>query len=301
MGVLGGAAPLGRCKSTLGCFGELSVTAVSILIPAHNEAGYLPACLTALAASDAVEGGAEVIVVANGCTDDTSEIARGYADVFAAKGWRLEVLELSEGGKLLAWNAGEAAATGEALVYVDADVNVSAPLMAQIAVALQTDVPQYASGRPNVTVMRDKITRHYTRFWCTTPFMVHGVPGFGVFAMNRAGRARWGAWPDIISDDTFARLNFTPDERISVPATFDWPMIEGFTRLVQVRRRQDIGVAEIQDRYPELLRNDDTHDQTAPVWKRALRDPVAFVVFAAVRVTIKLPVLRSKNRWVRGR
>ena len=277
------------------------MTAVSVLIPAHNEKDYLPDCLSALAASVPVAGGVEVIVIANGCTDTTVEIARGFEASFTAKGWTLVVLDLAQGGKLKAWNAGEAAASGDALIYVDADVNVSAPLIKQLGDVLQGDSPRYASGRPNVTVQDDAITRHYTRFWCTTPFMTHGVPGFGVFAMNRAGRARWHAWPDIISDDTFARLNFTPEERISVPATFDWPMIEGFRRLVQVRRRQDIGVAEIETRYPNLMQNDDTHDQGEPIWKRALRDPVAFFVFVAVRVTIHLPILRSSNRWVRGR
>lgn len=243
-----------------------------------------------------------MIVIANGCTDETADIARGYAAQAEARDWQLIVLELAEGGKLNAWNEGEAAAGGDVLIYLDADVLVSPQVIPQIADALDVTTPRYAGAQPNVTVTGDDaLTRHYTRFWLTTPFMVHGVPGFGVFAMNRAGRARWGDWPDIISDDTFARLNFTPDERHGVPASYDWPMIEGFTRLVQVRRRQDIGVAEIATRYPALMANDDPHDRTEPVWKRAVKDPVAFMCFAAVRIAIRLPILRSSNRWVRGR
>ncbi len=277
------------------------MTAISVLIPAHDEAAYLPACLTALLASDDVPGGVDVVVMANGCSDNTAAVAEGFRPAAEAKGWAFTVLDIAQGGKLNALNEGEAAAQGAALLYLDADVHVSPSLVAQIAGALATDAPAYASGRPNVTVGPDPLTRAYTRFWLTTPFMVHGVPGFGVFAMNRAGRARWGAWPDIISDDTFARLNFLPAERHSVPATYDWPMIEGFANLVRVRRRQDIGVAEVETLFPALMQNDDPHDQTAPVWKRALRDPVAFLAFAAVRVTIRLPVLRSADRWVRGR
>jgi hypothetical protein len=49
------------------------------------------------------------------------------------------------------------------------------------------------------------------------------------------------------------------------------------------------------------MQNDDPYDNMQPVWKRALRDPLAFVVFATVRLAIKLPILRSTNRWVRGR
>jgi glycosyltransferase involved in cell wall biosynthesis len=279
------------------------VTALSVLIPAHDEAAYLPACMTALLASDPVPGGAEIVVIANGCTDDTAAVAEGFRAQVRDSGWSLRVLDLTQGGKLNALNAGEAVAQGAVLAYLDADVLVSPPLTAQITGVLMAagDAPAYASGRPNVTVGTDPLTRAYTRFWLTTPFMVHGVPGFGMFAMNRAGRARWGPWPDIISDDTFARLNFRPGERHAVPASYDWPMIEGFARLVRVRRRQDVGVAEVARMFPALMDNDDAHDRTRPLWRRALADPVAFAAFAAVRLTIRLPVLRSSDRWVRGR
>jgi glycosyltransferase involved in cell wall biosynthesis len=274
---------------------------VSVLIPAHNEADWLPACLDALCAADPVAGPVEVIVVANGCTDDTAELARRKAPAFEARGWALRVLELAQGSKLGALNAGEAAARGAVLVYLDADVLVSPPLLAQLAGALAEDAPRYASGMPQVTTSGDCVTRHYTRFWQTTGFMTHGVPGFGVFAMNRTGRARWGDWPDIISDDTFARLNFRPEERIAVPAPYAWPMIEGFAPLVRVRRRQDIGVAEVEQLFPDLMRNDDAHDQMRPFWRRALADPLGALVFVAVRLTIHAPIFRSANRWVRGR
>lgn len=274
---------------------------VSVLIPAHNEADWLPACLDALCAADPVAGPVEVIVVANGCTDDTAELARRKAPAFEARGWALRVLELAQGSKLGALNAGEAAARGAVLVYLDADVLVSPPLLAQLAGALAEDAPRYASGMPQVTTSGDWVTRHYTRFWQTTGFMTHGVPGFGVFAMNRTGRARWGDWPDIISDDTFARLNFRPEERIAVPAPYAWPMIEGFAPLVRVRRRQDIGVAEVEQLFPDLMRNDYAHDQMRPFWRRALADPLGALVFVAVRLTIYAPVFRSANRWVRGR
>ena len=277
------------------------MSTTSILIPAHNEAAFLPACLKTVLASDPVDGAVEVIVIANGCTDDTAAVARGFAAQFDRQGWRLQVLELARGNKLEAWNAGETAASGEVLVYLDADVAVSPALVGQLAMALTSRLPRYASGRPNVTVQSGGLTRLYTRFWLTTPFLTQGVPGFGVFAMNRAGRDRWGAWPDIISDDTFARLGFTPDERLSVPATYDWPMVQGFARLVQVRRRQDIGVAEIAARYPDLMANDDSHAEALPQWRRAIADPLAFAAFCTVRMVIHLPVLRSKNRWVRGR
>ncbi|MDF1727356.1 MAG: glycosyltransferase family 2 protein [Sulfitobacter sp.] len=277
------------------------MTDLSVLIPAHNEAAWLPDCLGALLASDPVAGRVEVVVMANGCTDDTADVARSFRDRFAARDWALQVLDLKQGGKLNALNKGEAAATGSGLVYLDADVTVSPPLLAQLAKALDSSDPRYASGRPQVTVAGNWVTRHYTRFWHSTPFMTRGVPGFGLFAMNRAGRGRWGDWPDIISDDTFARLHFAPEERVAVTASYNWPMIEGFAPLVQVRRRQDVGVAEIEASYPALLQNGDDWGGGPPLWRRALRDPLGFAVFAAVRGVTLMPVLRSGDRWARGR
>ncbi len=274
---------------------------LSILIPAHNEAGYIEPCLEALLQSEATGAAAEVIVMANGCSDATVGIARGYEGRFAQKGWPLTVLDLATGGKMGALNAGDAAARHPARVYVDADVVVSAALIAQLAEALNADAPRYASGNPIVTTEQSAFTRVYTRFWASLPFCTHGVPGFGVFAVNAAGRKRWGAFPDIISDDTFVRLSFAPHERFRVAASYRWPMIEGFGPLVRVRRRQDIGVAEVKSLYPQLRNNHDPWPVDAPLlWRRALRDPVGFAAFALVGLSVRLPH-RTQERWARGR
>jgi len=94
--------------------------ACSILIPAHNEVGYIEPCLEALLASDDTGAPVEVIVMANGCTDDTAHIARGFLGRFASKGWPLTVLNLEAGGKMGALNAGDATAIHGARIYVDA-------------------------------------------------------------------------------------------------------------------------------------------------------------------------------------
>lgn len=275
--------------------------ACSILIPAHNEAGYIEPCLEALLASDATGAGVEVIVMANGCTDDTVALAQGYAARFAVKGWPLNVLDLPQGGKMGALNAGDAAAQHGARIYVDADVVVSPPLIAQLAAVLDGDGPRYASGGPIVRAAGSAFTRTYARFWASLPFVTHGVPGFGVFAVNAAARTRWGTFPDIISDDTFVRLSFTPQERHRVPATYEWPMIEGALPLIRVRRRQDIGVAEVKTLFPALWENHDPVPADAPpLWRRALRDPLGFAAFATVGLAVRLPH-RKQERWARGR
>lgn len=275
--------------------------ACSILIPAHNEAGYIEQCLEALLASDPTGAAVEVIVMANGCTDDTVQIARSFAARFTAKGWPLTVLNLADGGKMGALNAGDRMAQHGGRIYVDADVVVSSALIAQLAEVLDADGPRYASGGPQVIASGNAFTRVYARFWASLPFCTNGVPGFGVFAVNAEARQRWGDFPDIISDDTFVRLSFTPAERYRVPATYDWPMIEGVGPLVRVRRRQDIGVAEVREKFPALWGNHDPAPVDAPpLWLRGLRDPLGFMAFAFVGLAVRLPH-RKQERWARGR
>ncbi|AHD01690.1 glycosyltransferase family 2 protein [Leisingera methylohalidivorans] len=274
---------------------------VSVLIPAHDEAEYIAGCLQAVFASDPLPAGmaAEVLVLANGCRDETAALARAQRP---PAGWDLRVLELPEAGKLGALNAGDAAARGDLLIYLDADVAVSPALIPQIAAALAQEGPLYASGCPQVALARSTVTRAYARFWNRLPFVTGGVPGFGVFAMNRAGRQRWGDWPDIIADDIFARLNFAPSERVKVPAVYSWPMVEGFRNLVRVRRRQNAGVAEVASKFPVLQQNEDKSPPGAGfVLKLLLSDPAGFLVYAMVALATKTPLFASASRWTRGR
>lgn len=272
---------------------------LSIIIPACNESGYINACLAALLDSTGVQG-VQVIVAANGCTDDTVAHAQAFEGAFVAKGWTLALLDLPALGKPGAMDAGDAVAIHGNRVYLDADVTVSPPLIAELAEALAVPQPRYASGTPIVTA-RSWVTRTYARFWVQLPFVAQGVPGFGLYAVNAAGRARWGRFAAIISDDTFVRVQFTPDERVKLPASYHWPMVEGFRPLVRVRRRQDQGVVELAALHPDLMANEGK-ERPGRLWLlgRLLRDPLAFATYAAVTVAVRAGRDRQEG-WVRGR
>ena len=268
---------------------------LSVIIPAHNEGPIIGDCLSALLASTGA-GQVQVIVAANGCSDQTVLVATGFAAQAAARGWAMQVLDLPTGGKPGALNAADAVAVYPARAYLDADVTVSPDLLAQTMAALSQPGPVYASGRVQITG-RGLIARAYAAAWSRVPFMAQGVPGCGFFAVNGAGRARWAAFPPIISDDTFVRLHFTPTERILLDAPYDWPIAEGFANLVKVRRRQDAGVAEIARLYPALPANDGTPKvRKLPL---ALHNPLAFAVYSAVALMVRLTP--ASPDWSRGR
>lgn len=272
---------------------------LSVLIPANNEEGYIGPCLEALLVSEDPGLPVEIIVSANACHDATVAEAERHGDRFAARGWGLTVLDSAEPGKPGALDRADAAARGAIRVYLDADVIVSPPLLRQLAQILDRADPAYASGRLQVMRAKSWITRAYARIWVRLPFMTHGVPGAGVFAVNAKGRARWESFPRIISDDTFVRLSFTPKERHGVDAPYRWPMVEGFSNLVRVRRRQNAGVAEIATEYPDLLQNDDKHPASlGRLMRLAFGDPAGFAVYCIVTLVV---LLRREEAWTRGR
>lgn len=273
--------------------------AISVIIPASNEESYIGPCLAALFRSAPVPGGAEAVVVANGCRDATVASAQAMAPAAAAAGWGLVVLDLPQGSKPAALNAGDAAARAGLRAYLDADVILSPGVVAGLVAALATQPARYATATALIPRARSAVTRSYARFWQRLPFARSNAPGFGLYAVNAAGRRRWADFPPIISDDTFVRLQFAASERLQIPDRYDWPMIEGFAALTRVRRRQDAGVAEIDRLFPGLLARE-AKPRLAPaaLLGLALRDPAGFAVYAAVSLAVRM---KRGQGWTRGR
>lgn len=87
---------------------------VSIIIPAYNEEKTLRACLESLLGSTYF--GFEVIVVDDGSTDGTRRSVEDLVD-----GDKVRYIWQTNGGKATALNRGAAQATGEIILYTDAD------------------------------------------------------------------------------------------------------------------------------------------------------------------------------------
>ncbi len=111
---------------------ENRLPSVSFIIPAHNEARYLPATVRAIQYDIArLDLDAEVIVVNDASTDRTGQIALDG-------GARVVDVELRNIGAVR--NAGAAAALHECLIFVDADTVVPAK-------TVQRSLQSLAAGR----------------------------------------------------------------------------------------------------------------------------------------------------------
>ena len=105
---------------------------ISVVIPAHNEARYLERTLESLQRQN--HHWFEVIVVANGCTDATVDVARGRCH-------RLIVLSQKSLG--VARNLGARMAKGEILLFLDADTALEPMALRRIA---EEFAPGFACG-----------------------------------------------------------------------------------------------------------------------------------------------------------
>ena len=94
----------------------MPIPQVSVLIPVCNEQSTLPRLLEYLLENDTASVD-EILVCANGCTDDTPQLVRA----FSRRDGRIRLLT-SEKGKPRAWNLLVRSAKHDTLVFFDEDV-----------------------------------------------------------------------------------------------------------------------------------------------------------------------------------
>ena len=96
----------------------------SIIIPAHNEERYLENTLKSIKGQTVKEY--EIILVTNGCTDKTEEIAKRNADA------KTRHLSLPKPNVSVARNAGALNAQGDILLFLDADTQLASDSLEKI-------------------------------------------------------------------------------------------------------------------------------------------------------------------------
>ena len=158
------------------------VLKISIVIPAFNEEKLLSATLSAVrvARGSLTKRGwdSEVIVCDNNSTDRTAEIARG--------GGAVVVFEpVNQIGR--ARNCGAAAATGDWILFVDADSEPSPELFADMAEAIASGLVMVGGS----TLRTEKTDWWYALFavlWCSWSRLAKHLAGSFIFVEAAAFR-----------------------------------------------------------------------------------------------------------------
>lgn len=181
------------------------MTTASLVIPAHNEAALIGETLRALLA-DVEPGTFEVIVVANGCTDETASVALSVPGV--------QVVETPVASKSAAVALGNGVAGAFPRVHLDADCVISGRDVLRLAAALEEPgVLAAGPARALLTAPASRWVRGYYRVWELLPGVREGLYGRGVVALSRAGQDRVDRLPQVLSDDLAISEAFTPAER----------------------------------------------------------------------------------------
>lgn len=240
----------------------------SVIIPAHNEAAGIGRSLTALLA-DATPGEFEILVICNGCTDDTADVARQFGET-------VRVIETKIPSKTAALNLGDQAATCFPRVYLDADVKLSTSSLRSLIAPL-IDGTALAAAPAVETIFKQGAAwsvRAYYRFWMSLPFVQEGMMAAGVYAVSKTGHERFAPFPDLISDDGYVRLHFSNRERVEVASAVSeviapaaWP------DLIRIKTRSRLGVYQLETRYASLFADERVSKNYAAALMSIVRRP----------------------------
>jgi glycosyltransferase involved in cell wall biosynthesis len=196
-----------------------TVSTISVVIPAYNDAPMLRECLLRLNAQ--LRPADEIVVVDNGSADGTGELARSL-------GARVVVQQVR--GIFPAASAGYDAASGDIIARLDADsrppedwlAHLEAELTLAPEVGVLTGPGEFYDGNPLVTWLGENLYLG-GYFWFGTLWLDNG-PIFGSnFAMRREvwWRAREAVHSGMrrVHDDLDLSLNLPPDVLVRVDDT----------------------------------------------------------------------------------
>ncbi len=221
----------------------------AIILPAHNESGVIAETLESLLRQ--VEEDDEVIVICNGCKDETETIARRFEP-------RITVINTPIPSKVNALNLGDQCARTYPRIYMDADIRLADGALSAIKKTLVRG--------PELAVSPDPImdfggsnwaVKAYYDIWLAMPFCQSGMIGAGIYALSEEGRKRFDNFPDVIADDGFVRALFKEHERgkvtgaiaiVRAPATLYW--------LMKIKVRSRMGQMQLANAYPSLIKNE---------------------------------------------
>ncbi len=134
---------------------------VSVIIAAHNEARHIEDKLRMLLVQDYTPLGLQIILASDGSSDDTVARAQAVVDP------RIEVLDLPRRGKTATLNTAVGHATGEILVFTDADNQWASDTLGHLLAPLNDPQVGACAGHMSIPVpgnglsLGDSLYRHY--------------------------------------------------------------------------------------------------------------------------------------------
>jgi hypothetical protein len=163
----------------------------------------------------AIKSDIRVIVVCNGCSDDTFDVASGYPGI--------ECVTLEAPSKTAAMNEGDRLAGDNfPRFYCDADIRIDgASIDAMLKSLDRLDATVVGPATTFDSVHSSWLIRQYYSALGKPPvseWFGERLVGRGIYGMNREARLRFDVFPEIIADDLFIESLFSSQEKRVCPA-----------------------------------------------------------------------------------
>ena len=235
----------------------MSINGFSIIIPAHNESSGIERTLHSILACK-LDRVLQIIVVANGCTDDTAARARAVPGP-------ITVIETAIGNKVHALNLGDREALYFPRAYLDADILLTENALEGVANAFNDPNCRIAAPTPRHRYHGwNPFLAGYYQLWRSLPYVRGAIMGSGFYAIDAQTRSRFTEFPSITADDKFVRNVTKPEERRVVPGCFATvSMPATFSDLLKVKTRWTYGNLELAATHPQLAEGDKSHHDGA--------------------------------------
>lgn len=276
----------------------------SVIIPAHNEEAVIERCLRSIYSGANTDNNPEVIVAANGCTDQTVARARAAAP-------NALILDIQQPSKAGAINQASSVASHFPRLIMDADIEASFDTLAATADVLRQGRTLAASPLMKLNLAQcSRAVRSYYKVWLTLPYAANGLIGGGVYGLSQEGWERVAPLPDIIGDDLYVRTRFAQSERANISHTTDGHAIgvtmtppTTLSELIKIEARRRMGKHEVDRHYPTPQSGNinSWRDLFGSLSKGA--NLLDLAIYITVKMTayarFKFNLVRGKREWAR--
>jgi glycosyltransferase involved in cell wall biosynthesis len=230
---------------------------ISIVVPTCNERSVIARTLETMT-NGANSSELDVIVVCNGCTDDTATIARSF-------GRPVRVIETELPSKPQALNLGDQAAESFPRLYIDADVMITIDTIRKLAKRLDFGDVLAVAPTPKIDLAGCSWpVRAFIDIRSRLPSAKEGIGGSGVYALSEAGHRRIREFPEVTADDGYVRIQFRPEERETLSAASSTVFAPATIKdLIATKTRAHYGSFELAKLFPELWRNNGESNMSA--------------------------------------
>lgn len=273
----------------------------SIIIPAYNESTLINGTLAFLLDDNCLTH-IEVVVVCNGCIDNTAAkvqtFTAEYSSMLAAKSVSIVILETITASKTNALNIGVEYSKYSVNVLLDADILIDGQDIQQLVFDLNTRKLKAIS--PKIIFEYSKSTFLVRQYYQVASQSYYNIDYrlSNVIALSASGVKQMGVLPEIIADDDYIRQRFLDQEHaVSQNCSYRFICAKTFSSLIAVLTRVERGNIQLVSSCLELEQSR-MRSGYYNLSKRAFPFFVMIKLLIKIRAIIQI-ALGNTNQWER--